>query len=339
MATIQELFGLRDVVVWKTAKARPLECAAPSLLYGLEIELENCPNYMDMLVPGMTHKEDGSLRNYGMEFILKPMTFSNVAHVLKTFYERNAIGHRNMSERCSVHVHTNCLNLSLQQLAPILLLYQAMEPLLFAWVGGERDKNIFCVPWSETLITANTLASVKESYRDWYKYTALNLRPLHQYGTIEFRHLPGQPDYTRILLWMNLIGSMYSFCDGKTLEELEQELLSLNSNSHYRIVLERVFGPLVGELLSVSNYEQALERGVLAAKYCVLNKYSKNPVALPKAKPPLRRAANPFGMRAENLIDEIIQARDGVLQAQQEWEWAERDPVPVIINQVGEERE
>lgn len=285
MTTIKDFFGLKEVVPWKTAKAKPLNCPAPNLLYGLEIELENCLDPHEMRVPGMENKEDGSLRNNGQEFILKPMTFSNVAVTLQTFYNRNNIGDRNISERCSVHVHVNCQNLTLEQLAPILLLYQVFEPLLFAWVGDDRDKNIFCVPWSETLITANSLAFTKSSYRDWYKYTALNLRPLHDYGTIEFRHLAGQPDYTRILRWMALIGCLFAYCEGKTMEELEKEVLSLNSNSFYGAVLSRVFNEYMHELMAIPGYEQAMEKGVLAAKYCVLQKYANEKADMPRARP------------------------------------------------------
>jgi hypothetical protein len=275
MSTIKDTFELTPVVPWKTSKAKPLDCPAPHLLYGLEVELENCVYPEEMVISGMTRTDDGSLRNCGQEFILKPMTYSNVAQVLGSFWGRNNINSIHVSERCSVHVHVNCQDLTFDQLAPILLLYQVMEPLFFTWVGDERDKNIFCVPWSETLITANSLATVRTSFRDWYKYTALNLRPLHDQGTIEFRHLGGQKDFTRILTWMCFIGCLFAYCEDKTLMDVEQEVLALNSNSFYLGTLNKVFKQWAMELIQLPQYEQALEKGVLAAKYCVLQKYQK----------------------------------------------------------------
>ncbi len=136
----------------------------PSLLYGVELEIENTDS--DLAVPGMRAVEDGSLRNNGWEFVTQPMTLSNPNHCLSSFFDGRGFSDENYSERCSVHVHTNCLDLTFSQLAAICMLYQVFEGVLFNFIGNDRDKNIFCVPWSETNLSYRTVNRIEEANGD-----------------------------------------------------------------------------------------------------------------------------------------------------------------------------
>jgi len=214
MKTISDIFGFK--VSPKTyARSVPLENPDPSLLYGVELEIEHCENYGDWSVGGITVTKDDSLRNYGKEFITAPMTYSHLAFVLKTFFNKAKLTEINYSDRTSVHVHANVQDLTCKQVASIFLLYATFEKLLYAFAGGDRDKNIFCVPWSETNITNNLVTAFAEDninkVKKWQKYTGLNILPIFKQGTIEFRHLPGTCDLQKILLWCRLIGAMFSY--------------------------------------------------------------------------------------------------------------------------------
>lgn len=279
--TIATLLGLGKIKPYVSKQAVPVDNADPSRLYGLELEIEGVREWDTMVVPGMYTEEDGSLRNNGREFITQPMSFSILSHVLTSFFNKTKFTAANYSERTSVHVHANCADLEPDQLATVCLLYQVFEKLLFNFVGGDRDKNIFCVPWSETNITFNCLKDFADTgnlghLKSWHKYTALNLLPLFAQGTIEFRHMPGNPDKDHILTWVNLIGSLFSYAQKHTFKETKLRLQNLNTSSEYALILDLVFTKWAGALKQ-GLYISQLEEGVLAFKYAFIsNIYTNN---------------------------------------------------------------
>lgn len=272
MTTIKDVFGLDNVVPWTTSKAVPMQNPAPSLLYGLELEIESANT--DWKTAGMTVKEDGSLRNNGLEFITKPMTYSNLAYLLNYFFKRSNITQANYSERCSVHVHINALDMTEDEVAALCLIYQVFERVLFNWIGNGRDKNIFCVPWYDTMMTYCVVDRIsrKDSYvlRTWQKYTALNLTPLTTQGTLEFRHMEGTHNVERILTWVRLIGHMYTFARTLGLEKTKNNFIDLNTTSQYMATLEQVFQQDAA-VLRMPGFEEKIEDGILRMKYTLMD--------------------------------------------------------------------
>lgn len=264
--------------------AIPLDVSNPSLLYGVELEIENMRYYADIRIPdGVLWKEDHSLRNNGMELVTDPMTASVLHCVLEKFFTAAKLSQeRNYSERCSVHVHANCLNMTLEQIASVCLLYQVFEGVLFNWIGNDRNKNIFCVPWSETQLHYGLINNIKDqnvykgAIKQWHKYTALNLLPLTRYGTLEFRHMAGTCDLNQIFTWVNLIGRLFYVATTRTLEDIKKYIIDLNSTSAYRQTLDNIFDKW-GEVLKRDNYEAALEEGVLSMKYSLMAAKEKKP--------------------------------------------------------------
>lgn len=271
--------GMRPVACKNFPKATPLKAACATLAYGLELEIENVPAWEDMLVPGIRGEPDGSLRNNGREFITQPMTFSNLAHCLYMFFGKNKLGPENYSERCSIHVHTNCLDLTEEQIQTIAFVYQLVEHCLFEWVDHERSNNIFCVPWSQTNLTYRVLEDREDMtrFKRWQKYTALNLLPLYTQGTIEWRHMNGHCDVNKILEWCQLIGHIYAFALTTPLEKVKEHLLTLNTSSQYRNVLEMIFQERAFLFYSLPNYERHLEEGVINMKYSIGNPSKTKP--------------------------------------------------------------
>lgn len=270
---IETLYSLGEMIPVKNyPKAVPLDSACPTLYCGLELEIENVMEPRNWLVPGVHDVEDGSLRNMGREFILAPMTFSNTHYCLNLFFNKNKPTERNYSERTSIHVHSNCRNLSLEKLRTILLLYGVFESMFYRFSGGGRSENIFCIPWSQTLLTTKLLNEelFTNQMHSWQKYTGLNLLPLTKYGTIEWRHLPGTSDLNKIMTWLNLIGCLYTYADKTSFDQVKGEVVSLNTSSQYEHFLGSVFGKYA------SNFEGPtlradLEKGVLDIKYALLD--------------------------------------------------------------------
>jgi hypothetical protein len=276
MNTIRGLFGLAPHSnAYRDGKAQPITAADPQLLYGVELEIERAN--ADWVIPGMTMTPDNSLRYGGLEYITVPMSVSVLNSVLERFFERAKVTEYNYSERCSVHVHANCHDLTLDQLATVVLLYQTFERLLYRFVGAERDKNIFCVPWHETQLTWSIINDLKEgvkafhTFKRWQKYTGLNLLPLTGYGTIEFRQMPGTGDRKKIIDWCNIIGCLFAYARNNDLESTKKHVVDLNTTSEYKNMLDRVFRDWA-DLLRVPLYEEVLEEGVLNTKYSLMEK-------------------------------------------------------------------
>jgi len=282
MTTLLELLKLKEVVPFRSNKAVEQVVADPGLIYGVELETEEITKEIgDCLIPGMYGEPDGSLRNsstgVAYEFISKPMSLSILTHVLTQFFTRNPFTEKNYSDRCSVHVHVNCQDLTVDQIQSVCLLYQAFEELFFAYAnskGGQRDKSIFCVPWSQTVITHNLIGLLSTEgamrLKHWQKYTALNLTPLTTQGTIEFRHLPGTADYKYILVWCNLIGCLFSYARNNSLEDITSKLATLNTSSAYSNMADAVFKNWVDHI-KFPGWEVMLENGVLDMKYTLIS--------------------------------------------------------------------
>jgi hypothetical protein len=261
---------------------------------GVELEIENCNE--EWCTAGFKVVPDGSLRNSGLEFVSSPMTYSNMVYALDTFYDRNKPQVRwseiypeeydissNYSDRTSIHVHTNVGDLTIKQLQTLCLLYEVFENLLFAFVGNDRDKNIFCVPWQETTLSYSVIPKLVTdpgSIRNWQKYTALNLLPIMSQGSVEWRHLHGTSNRDQIYTWLRLIGHMYAYVLSCEFDKTADVFKALNTSSAYDKMLDEVYKG-DADRLRVPNYRVLLEEGVLAMKFALMEpakqiKVSKN---------------------------------------------------------------
>lgn len=285
MPTISEIFKVKPPVVQDLKTVEDSQAPDPQLVYGVELEIENAdPEWGEMR--GWRAVEDGSLRNDGWEYVSDPMTLSTMLHRIRRFFANTGIPNNSSShysERTSIHVHTNCTDLTIEQLSSILLLYQVTEDLLFDFVGEDRIDNIFCVPWSQTQVTYRIVSRLQQFLSlisiDRNKYTALNLVRIRDLGTIEWRHMPGHCDQAKIETWLKIIGHYYRIARNNDFNEIQQRLLNLNTTSQYDWLLDWMFHDL-SPLLRSAGYRQKLENGVLNMKYSVLqpSKYFVPPV-------------------------------------------------------------
>lgn len=99
---------------------------------------------------GLVH--DGSLRNGGIEFITRPVTFNEAIKLFSTLHDGLKLGPEPYTVRTSTHVHVNMCNMTLDQCKHMMLLYALLEPVFFAAVKPERQFNIHCVPLNYTML-------------------------------------------------------------------------------------------------------------------------------------------------------------------------------------------
>lgn len=270
--TIQKILNLDPVNGLTTAyKAFLPETQEidPKLLFGVELEIEHVRNWDMLEVTGITSTADGSLRNDGREFLMLPATYNNAVATLSHFFDRAKFKDKNYSERCSIHVHSNCQDLTFDQLQIILFVYQIVERVLFNWVNPARASNIFCVPWYDTNLTHSVFTEKLDpnKFKNWMKYTALNLAPLYSYGTIEWRHMHGHSDKEKLFKWLRIISCFYRYARQNTLKEVSEFFQGLNTTSQYGRFIDLVFQEEVAFIYEQPTWERDLEEGVLLMKY------------------------------------------------------------------------
>ena len=179
-------------------------------LAGVECEVEAVSNPQSM--GRFTVTNDGSLRNEGYEFISTPASRENLVEAFKSLHQHLKFmeGSDPFSVRTSTHVHVNCLNLDLQQVRILVLLYALFEEFFFMMVKPERRDNIHCVPLTETHMPGLYKHPLPTYVKNWHKYTALNLKRLSDLGTVEFRHLHGTNNISEFNCWLSVLENLWT---------------------------------------------------------------------------------------------------------------------------------
>lgn len=153
---------------------------------------------------------DGSLRNHGLEFISNPISIDTAIPLFKELHGAIALHDADLafSERTSIHVHVNCANIPQDEVKNIILMYALFEEFFFRLVHPDRRHNIHCVPLTETYLPVYYKSDLNTLVSKWHKYTALNIKPLTNLGTIEFRHMQGHNDEVLLDQWLGTINNL-----------------------------------------------------------------------------------------------------------------------------------
>lgn len=188
---------------------------------GLELEVEgnNLPKFVDFLTPETavpwTNHDDGSLRGENNEYVTNgPIKIAEVEPMVgalfTAFAENGTV--LKLSNRCSTHVHVNCSMLSPKPITSFVALFTIVEETVCHWCGDDRVSN----PFALRVIDSN--ASI-EKWEDWLngehvefnkndKYNGMNLRPLFDMGSIEFRHMRGADTPELVVRWVNFLWAL-----------------------------------------------------------------------------------------------------------------------------------
>jgi hypothetical protein len=138
--------------------------------------------------------------------------------------------------------------------------------------------------------------------KDWHKYTALNLNPLSTYGTIEWRHMEGTCDLEKIILWLQIIGSIYAYATSMEYEDVLKSVIGLNTTSQYNTIFSLVFGRFA-EQLKYPGYDIDIEDGVLNMKYSIAAPNKK--IKMSWHLPPVVDNFAEFFTNPVNVIDDV----------------------------------
>ena len=204
--TIKDLFSLSDIYL----SNRGLKNNR-GFLAGAELEIEAVRDFHGgwMEDNGITPETDGSLRNGGREFLLPPSSRTESVELFQGVHSKIDLGANPFSYRTSIHVHVNCMYSTPSQVKALLYLYAIFEPLAFSFVGEERKNNIHCTPLWATHMPNLYRLGVDHLAEKWHKYTAFNILPLRELGTVEFRHLYGTDDAAVYQEWLLFISRLW----------------------------------------------------------------------------------------------------------------------------------
>lgn len=313
--TIAEVFGIKQPLPTKT-KNNPDTTSNNDLMIGVELEVENAGADLDGLREASGRfwnvTEDRSLRPHGVswEWISKPALMGTTMAEMRLLFEKMGWGDANYSDRTSVHVHTNVLDFTQQQVANLTLVYPVVESVLFRFVnhykkreeqGYCRDTNLYCVPWSDCRMNRNFIEKFFDNpailvpdrrglgIRAWEKYTALNFLPMSEHGTVEWRHMHGTADMEKLGIWLNLIGSIMRYCRDNKFDDIVKTIKVMNDVSTYQQFFQHVLG---NSLEYKEEYRAAMAEGVVNAKYSLVNwEANKNKPKPEKPDPKIKRVS------------------------------------------------
>jgi hypothetical protein len=242
MTSIANIIG-RKHVDYRVMLPDP-QLVLPDCMVGIEMELEGdtsfrVRNSQEHVRHGVVAKEDGSLRNGGVELVFaEPLMGDSAIAALKWMFkvkeEHSLVG----STRTSTHMHINYTgyNDTATTLINTVVTWLLVEKAVCLTAGQHREYNSFCVPTymmnprEENLVYNLAAADESNHYAvnntigdlgQMERYSALNLSALFKYGTLECRLL-GTADYQPTLDWLNILLSIKKAAIDHTRAELLQ---------------------------------------------------------------------------------------------------------------------
>lgn len=192
-------------------------------LFGVEIETETERKYDYPTLHYWECKKDNSLRDWGVEYILKaPMSIPELEKAFEEFRQAEKKYHfRPESVSTSVHVHTNMLNQTYLTVANYLTTWLLIEAVLIQYSGPDRLSNLFCFGvkdaegildhWEKYVQSINRNNFKSCPSPDAVKYAALNIATMATLGTVEARCFRGETDVKKIGVWIELLNKIKEF--------------------------------------------------------------------------------------------------------------------------------
>jgi len=172
---------------------------------------------------------DGSLRGESREFVLdKPCGREQVGQVLEVLRARlEEFGAEVIpSNRCGVHVHINCQNLTTSQVVSFITTYMCLEEVLVKWCGQERVGNLFCLRTSDAEGMMKYIhrfirtGRIHQLYTDRIRYASVNMKALPNYGSLEFRAMRSDLTPGVIEKWVAMLLAVKDYSLDKRSDEI-----------------------------------------------------------------------------------------------------------------------
>lgn len=209
MATVGQLFGRNP----DPSSVTPHPLVNGVSRVGVELEVEDVPNPPNRMKFWSLH-QDGSLRNNGIEFVFaSPLGGMDAFKALSELDSLLYTTKPDLNIRCSTHVHVDVRDMTVKQLKRMILAYAYYESFLFRQSGYYRFKSNFCMPLAKAEGMVEILGRhwnhrnqdefMRYAVGNWDKYCAMNLLPIGNYGSMEFRMAEAKSRKGQILRLVN----------------------------------------------------------------------------------------------------------------------------------------
>ncbi len=173
-------------------------------------------------LPEWEGHEDGSLRNFGMEFVFaEPLSYKQTCKAIKSWRKHfKMVPFLKDAPATSVHVHVNFQNEEVVTLANFLTLWFLMENILVEFSGKGRRSNLFALPvrvaetvvWqSAKIIKGLRTGGLPAIHMNHNKYGALNISSLIYFGSLEARCFRGTVDEDEIIDWVSVLNDILEY--------------------------------------------------------------------------------------------------------------------------------
>lgn len=246
---------------------------------GLEIETETKNTYEVPPMKYWTAHSDGSLRNFGVEFVLsRPLDpgSKEYAEALLEFDNFAKTKKFLDSTYTSVHVHFNFVDRQARHLANFITLYLLFENVLTRYCGPDRDGNLFCLKTQNSeasyMLYRDLLKAISEGRAhnfirnlsaNRYKYSALNVVPLNNLGSVEVRTHPGTSQSSVINRWVNILMCLYNLAQKyNNPMEIMKKTIGLND---YGNLVREVFGSYTN-FFDADKWDEDIRENLIYAK-------------------------------------------------------------------------
>lgn len=214
------------------------------ILTGIEIESEKFAFFSlrgtnQPLWDYWRSREDGSLRGVqAIELYSYPLCGRELSRAIRLYDEVTA-GSSPFTYRCATHYHLNVLDMDTAQIPSFMLASLAADNFLY-YAGDEtRSDNYNCRPMSLLVreieamgVWAGHIAAKKPALcgngilNHHNRYMGVNWASLLKFGTVEFRHFPGERRKRLLYHWLNLLYSLYSLSEDLTPDEMYDLIMS-----------------------------------------------------------------------------------------------------------------
>tara|TARA_R100001163_G_C5050770_1_gene187598 strand:- start:668 stop:1591 length:924 start_codon:yes stop_codon:yes gene_type:complete len=169
---------------------------------------------------GWSHTYDGSLPDYGREFIMRPEVGDAALKRIKRFCDWALENNWYIDNSCGLHVHTDAFYMGVNSLKGVLLTIRALEPFIYKMLPVSRYNSRYSSPMSTKASTEDILEvkTFGEFCELWYlkmnevtmtsdkyndsRYRGFNLHSRILHGTIEYRYHHGTLNFESISNWL-----------------------------------------------------------------------------------------------------------------------------------------
>lgn len=267
--------------------------------YGLELEMETVSevvypdgflvdnmkvyqNQKEYDLPDTLTKEwraitDGSLRNFGIEYIFrKPLKYDEAISALENFRESiKSIKFIENSNSCSTHVHINFMKEDFLTLGNFITIWVLFENILVEYSGEHRRSNFFSLPTRAAevlylnIVTMFSKLSKKDpSGLSWSvntcKYGSINLATLAKLGSLEVRTFRGTTDMNIVIKWVSVLNNILEFSRKDT---TPRAILRAYRDYGPDFLFDKIFGDYADDLRSCIDcpVDEYIDNGLLYA--------------------------------------------------------------------------